>query len=150
MSDFYLDKLVYITGGSSGIGLALACEAVAQGASVLLIARNVDKLQQAVELVESHKTQFEQRVNYLSLDLTDADATAADIAPAISAYGTPNVLITCAGVAVAESFEDGARTYEVAYFRFSRIHRVDAKRHERKRKGAHGSPARRSGFESWA
>lgn len=40
-------KHVVITGGSSGIGYSLAEHALTEGASVTLIARNVDKLQQA-------------------------------------------------------------------------------------------------------
>lgn len=40
-------KHVVITGGSSGIGYSLAQQALAEGASVTLLARNVDKLQQA-------------------------------------------------------------------------------------------------------
>ena len=38
------NKLVYITGGSSGIGLASAKEFLKAGASVLLIARNKNHL----------------------------------------------------------------------------------------------------------
>ena len=42
---FYKDKVVVITGGSSGIGLALAKEFVMQQAQVVLIARGEEKLQ---------------------------------------------------------------------------------------------------------
>ena len=38
----YKNKTVYITGGSSGIGFAVACEFLKLGADVLIIAR--DKL----------------------------------------------------------------------------------------------------------
>ncbi|XP_028761086.1 3-dehydrosphinganine reductase TSC10A-like [Neltuma alba] len=41
------NRHVFITGGSSGIGLALAHQAVAEGARVSILARSVDKLEQA-------------------------------------------------------------------------------------------------------
>ncbi len=44
------NKIIYITGGSSGIGLATAKEFIKYGASVLLISRNVTKLEAARDL----------------------------------------------------------------------------------------------------
>jgi 3-oxoacyl-[acyl-carrier protein] reductase len=43
------DRVVIVTGGSSGIGLAVATELVAEGAHVVLSARDRDKLEAAVE-----------------------------------------------------------------------------------------------------
>ena len=43
MTDFYRGKRVYITGGSSGIGLACAEELAAAGAHVAIFARDVAK-----------------------------------------------------------------------------------------------------------
>ena len=39
------DKVVAITGASSGIGLALAAEALNRGAKIAVCARNLEKLQ---------------------------------------------------------------------------------------------------------
>jgi len=43
----FAEKHVLITGGSEGIGLALAKQFLSDGAAVTLLARNIDKLKQA-------------------------------------------------------------------------------------------------------
>ena len=45
-------QLILITGGSSGIGKAAAAALYAQGAFVLLQARNLDKLQAAAHEID--------------------------------------------------------------------------------------------------
>lgn len=51
------NKFAVITGGSDGIGLGIA-EAFAQnGANLLLISRNEEKLQKAKEKIEKHNVQ---------------------------------------------------------------------------------------------
>jgi NADP-dependent 3-hydroxy acid dehydrogenase YdfG len=45
----YQDKVVVITGGSSGIGFALAIEFVKQNARVVLIAQSKERLTSAQE-----------------------------------------------------------------------------------------------------
>ena len=42
----------YVTGGSQGLGLAAALHLARKGASVTIVARNVEKLKAAVELLE--------------------------------------------------------------------------------------------------
>ena len=49
-------KHVLITGGSSGIGLAIAKEALSQGAFVTLIARSSAKLEKAIDKLVNNKT----------------------------------------------------------------------------------------------
>ena len=61
------NKLVVITGGSSGIGLALAERAAAAGATVLLVARNEEKLQAAAAELGCGK-----QVHTFSADVTRA------------------------------------------------------------------------------
>ena len=50
----YSMQHVYITGGSSGLGLALAKTLAAQGAHVSIIARNKTKLADALADIEVH------------------------------------------------------------------------------------------------
>ncbi|MEH6569283.1 MAG: SDR family oxidoreductase [Halioglobus sp.] len=104
MTDFYTEKLVYITGGSSGIGLALAHQLVQQGASIVLLARNVAKLEAAVEELIAGKLTTQQTVTFLSVDVTDESALAVSLDRAVADIGTPDVLITCAGMATAKPF----------------------------------------------
>ena len=67
-------KYAYITGGSSGIGYAIAEAMVKEGAHVLLISRNVERLEKA----KAHLLQIAGAgigVDILSLDVADNDAT---------------------------------------------------------------------------
>ena len=47
------DKIVLITGGSSGIGLATAEALAEKGAEIILVARDEEKLKQAAQLIQS-------------------------------------------------------------------------------------------------
>nr|ABR16795.1 unknown [Picea sitchensis] len=56
-------KHVLITGGSSGIGLAIAKEALSQGAFVTLIARSSAKLEKAIDKLVDNKTISADRIS---------------------------------------------------------------------------------------
>lgn len=110
-------KTAYITGGSSGIGFALAEELVSLGASVLLIARNAEKLSKAKEdLLSCGKkaagdrpalnTDAALRINTLSLDISNAEETEKLLKAAIRDYGPPDILMNCAGIAYPQYFQD--------------------------------------------
>ena len=45
---FYQNKIAFITGGSTGIGLAIAKSLEAQGSHVVIFARTVSKLETAL------------------------------------------------------------------------------------------------------
>ena len=83
---------VFITGASSGIGLALAAEYVRRGAILGLVARRGDKL-----------AEFAQRFPQASIsiypaDVRDADALADAASQFISQHGMPDVVIANAGI----------------------------------------------------
>ncbi|MBF0587708.1 MAG: SDR family oxidoreductase [Magnetococcales bacterium] len=88
-----------ITGGSSGIGLALARQLAAQGAHLTLIARNEEKLQRARDTLTPLCTIPEQTVLILVADLSNAQQAQAAIQEAITALGAPEWLFLNAGIA---------------------------------------------------
>uniref|UniRef100_A0A224YIA6 3-dehydrosphinganine reductase n=1 Tax=Rhipicephalus zambeziensis TaxID=60191 RepID=A0A224YIA6_9ACAR len=99
-----------ITGGSSGIGRALARAAVRRGANVTLIARNLDRLEEAkIELLEEASSP-EQAVHTLSADLTNGDAGEAVLARGIEeaeqVCGPVDYLVNCAGSAISLRFDE--------------------------------------------
>ncbi|KAK6005285.1 hypothetical protein QM012_008064 [Aureobasidium pullulans] len=63
-------KTVLITGGSSGMGKALATKLAQQGANVCIVARNKAKLDQAIDHIKSHAKSPNQRFLAISADCT--------------------------------------------------------------------------------
>lgn len=104
-TDLFTDKNIYITGGSSGIGLAAAEQAAAAGARVMIFARNEDRLQRAIEKIQAAGGQG-QKIACQALDVTDPVETEAVFAKAVSAFGPPDILINSAGRARPDYFEN--------------------------------------------
>lgn len=91
-------RLALVTGGSSGIGLAVARLLAERGMDVWLLARRADVLQSALADLASLRQSPGQRFDALSVDVTDAAQTAAAVAE-IEKIGIPDLVINCAGVA---------------------------------------------------
>jgi short-subunit dehydrogenase len=83
---------VFITGASSGIGLALAAEYARRGAILGLVARRGEAL---ASFQQSHPT---HPISIYPADVRDADALAAAAAQFIAHYGCPDIVIANAGV----------------------------------------------------
>src|SRR5207253_3705791 len=88
---------VVITGGSSGIGLATAQEAVARGARVSLLARDATRLADAAASVAAVAT--------ASVDVAQADALRGALDDVVAEGGPCDVLITAAGSSHPGYFE---------------------------------------------
>lgn len=102
----FADKSVLITGGSSGIGLALARQLVVQGAHVCLLARDVQKLENARQQLETLRVNAQQRIAVLAADVADNASLSPVLSNWIAADGVPDVLINSAGVARPGYFEE--------------------------------------------
>lgn len=94
-SKFYKEKIVIITGGSSGIGLALAQQFAVQNAHLVLIARDNLKLNAAKLLLEKSGA---ASVTMIVADVSDKQAIADAINEAGKKYGRIDVLINNAGI----------------------------------------------------
>ena len=92
-------SLVLITGGSSGIGLAIAQQLFAQGASVVILARNQQRLDTAREKIEQQRLNPAQKLGAISADVTDEPALRQALTQLKADYGLPDLIINCAGVA---------------------------------------------------
>ncbi len=91
-------KLALITGGSSGIGQALAVQLARQGASVWIVARHEDQLQRALEKIQAARVTPSQSFGYLSADVSDQDGIARELEKLMREVGAPDLLINSAGV----------------------------------------------------
>lgn len=99
-------KLAWITGGSSGIGLALARHYAGSGWDLVLLARDPAKLQVATDACSSPGTGSDQQVCGEPVDVTDSEALPAVAAELITRHGLPDLVILSAGAAANDRFLD--------------------------------------------
>ena len=97
---------VYITGGSSGIGLSLAIRYARNGDDVILLARNQDKLDEAAGLCRAETLSANQLIAGVSLDISEFKALAVKMKAITDEYGQPDLLILSAGIAGNKTFLD--------------------------------------------
>ncbi|MCM1984618.1 SDR family oxidoreductase [Lyngbya confervoides] len=95
-----------ITGGSSGIGKAIARQFLQRNAHITLIARRSAVLLQAKSELEMGKEDNDQQILILTADVSVEEQISAAIAQAIQIHGSPNWLILSAGVARPGLFQD--------------------------------------------
>ena len=91
------DKVIIITGGSSGIGLALAHQLAKLGAKIYLIARRLEKLQVAQKSILQQISQ--SQVDICSLDITDKIAVQNTIQKIYEKTGKIDAILNNAGFA---------------------------------------------------
>ncbi len=92
-------RVAVVTGGSSGIGRAIAGALAGAGASVVVVARREAPLRETV-------SELEGRGAYVSADLGDRTAVRAAAEEAVRPFGEPDILINCAGVNLRPPMED--------------------------------------------
>jgi 3-dehydrosphinganine reductase len=102
----FQNKLVLITGGSKGIGLATAREFAREGASVFVLARHKDQLTAAVKSLEECRAEKTQKFGCIQADVTNPDEVKKAAAKILKENGTPDYLVNCAGVAHPGKFEE--------------------------------------------
>ncbi|QKJ32225.1 SDR family oxidoreductase [Mucilaginibacter mali] len=118
MKQAFKDKVVWITGASSGIGEALAYALSARGAKLILSSRRENEL----ERVKANCQQPEQ-VKVLPLDLTDSAGLEAKVAVAIALFGQVDIMVHNGGITqrslVADTdIEVHRRVMELDYFSY--------------------------------
>ena len=91
-----------VTGASRGIGLEVARRLCAEGARVVLVARDEDALEAAAELCSAEGGQAVA----LALDVTAPDAGERVLSAAARAFGELDVLVNNAGTARWRDLED--------------------------------------------
>ena len=120
-------KVVLVTGGSSGIGLAAAIKFAQAGAITVICGRDADKLEQAErEIREAAGPQA--RVHGYSVDIADPAGCDAFLQALQQAHGGVDFLINNAGRSIRRAiessydrFHDFERTMQLNYFGCLRV-----------------------------
>jgi NAD(P)-dependent dehydrogenase (short-subunit alcohol dehydrogenase family) len=113
------NKVVLITGGSSGIGLATAHKVAAAGATTIIIARDPEKLAEAKKEIAAAGHEV---VTY-SADVSDGPQCAELVAKLVDNHGGVDILVNNAGRSIRRAIEnsfdryhDFERTMAVNYY----------------------------------
>jgi NAD(P)-dependent dehydrogenase (short-subunit alcohol dehydrogenase family) len=91
------DRVVWVTGGASGIGRATALALAAEGARVIASDRDESGLE---------SLQAEAAVEVAALDVADSDAVTLTAASIIETHGRLDAVVACAGINVPERHLD--------------------------------------------
>ncbi|MCQ4122607.1 SDR family NAD(P)-dependent oxidoreductase [Rhodococcus tibetensis] len=91
------DRVVVVTGASSGLGVAFAQAAAEAGADVVLAARRADRLEQTADLVRAAGRQ----ALCVATDIADPAQAQNMIDAAMEKFGRVDVLVNNAGVGTA-------------------------------------------------
>jgi dehydrogenase/reductase SDR family protein 7B len=96
------NKVVVITGGSSGIGKALAEEFGSRGSKVLITGRNKEQLEKTVSALRDKGITIEGFVSDVSIE-SDNKKMAEEV---VNKFGSIDILINNAGISMRALFED--------------------------------------------
>jgi len=120
-------KVVLVTGGSSGIGLAAACKFAEAGAVTVICARDADKIDEAVKEIKAFAGKDAKVFSY-SVDIADEAGCKAFLEALQAEHGGVDFLINNAGRSIRraiensyERFHDFERTMQLNYFGCLRV-----------------------------
>jgi len=97
LSKHLRDKVIWITGASSGIGAALAVEASRHGAKLVLTARRTDALEEVKQNCIKQGNISEEDILVLPLDMCDLQSHSGALKKVLDKFGKLSVLINNAG-----------------------------------------------------
>lgn len=87
-------KLAVVTGGNSGIGRMMAVTLAEAGADVVLIARDVARLEQTARDIG----QFGRKAVVLAANLGESEGVAEAVAATLDKAGSPDILVNAAAI----------------------------------------------------
>jgi len=120
-NQYWNKKVVLVTGGSSGIGLAAAKQMAAAGAHVWLTARRREVLEAALTEVEATRRDRSQLCGIIVADVSDPQQAAQAVETVTKSAGAPDAVFNSAGITqpgyIQElSMEVFERLMQVNYF----------------------------------
>ena len=96
-------KIALVTGGSRGIGAAIAKRLAADGANVAITyTKGADAAASVIKEIEGAG----QKAIAIQADAADADAVNAAVEKTVAAFGRLDILVNSAGTAIPKTFEE--------------------------------------------
>ncbi len=108
----FTNKVVWLTGASSGIGKATALALSESGAKLIISARNIAKLEEVKTLCKTH-----ENVKILQVDLDDYLNVEKLVQEAISLFGSIDILINNGGISQRALAIDTGITVDTQLFK---------------------------------
>jgi short-subunit dehydrogenase len=102
MSNLFRNKVVIVTGASSGIGEAIAREFALNGSKVVLAARSGEKLAKIADELKSNNCEAFS----VKTDVSSEQDCKKLIEATVAKYGTIDILVNNAGISMRASFSD--------------------------------------------
>lgn len=106
LQDYWNDKAILVTGGSSGIGLAAAKLLAGAGAHVWLMARRQDALESALKEMEACRILPQQKFGIVCADVADSRQAALAVQTVQRKAGRLDVLLNSAGITLPGYVQD--------------------------------------------
>ena len=97
-------KHIFITGGSSGIGLALANLLALEGANITILARREEQLNKAAAEIQGHCADKGQIIRSIAADVADMQTIFPILEEYQKKHGVPDYLFNSAGITYPGEF----------------------------------------------
>lgn len=118
MNQLLKGKTAIITGGTAGIGKAIASLYAAQGADVAIFGTNKERAEQAIAEIKAAQTDPSQKALYFLVDVSKSKEVDDVISKILADWGKVDILVNNAGITrdnllIRMSEEDWDRVLEV-------------------------------------
>lgn len=97
------DQTAIITGGSKGLGLAMAAGLASAGAKVMLVSRNEDQAKESAEAIAQH---YGVEATGCAADVTSRADVTELIEKALGGWGKIDILINSAGINIRGAIDE--------------------------------------------
>lgn len=99
---FFTDKVIIVTGASTGIGKAVSIEAAKQGANVVIAARSIEKLNDVAKVIES----FNVQCIAVQTDVSKIEDAKNLVTKTLNKFGKIDILVNNAGISMRAMFDE--------------------------------------------
>ena len=109
-------RVAVVTGGSKGLGAAMASGLASAGSDLVLVSRHQEELETAAKQI---KSQFDVQITCHQGDVTSSDRMESIVESVIQKYGRLDILVNNAGINIRGPIE------ALSYEEFSRVQQVN-------------------------